>query len=91
MLTLEAWSWYVLKSYGTPNDVSAVHWVEQVLVVNPKGVDTIFLGYLNARLGEPHGELEEELAMALADHGLEDITRKFTPRHWYRGWDQWKW
>ena len=59
LLTSGGCSWYVLESYVTPNDVSAVHWVEQVLVVKPKGVDTIFLGDLNARLGGTHGELEE--------------------------------
>ena len=68
-----------------PNNVLAVHWLEQVLAVKPKGVDTIFLGDLNAHLGETRNEREEDMATELADHDLENFTRNFTPWRRYRG------
>ena len=42
---------YVVGAYVPPNDVPVVHWVDQSMMVKPKGVDTIFLGRLNMRLG----------------------------------------
>ena len=63
-----------------PNNVPVVHSVEQVLVANPKGVETIFLWDLNARMGETRDERKEELATELADHVLEDIARNSTMR-----------
>ena len=43
-LALGAQRWYVAISYVPPNDVTAVHQVDQALVENPKGVETILLG-----------------------------------------------
>ena len=40
----------------------------------------------NAEIGvEPREKHEEELETELADHGLEDVTRYFSPRQQYRG------
>ena len=61
-----------------PNDVPTVIWVDQALVVKPKGVDTVFMGDLNARLGEPYDDCEEDLATAQSNHGLEDVIGHFT-------------
>ena len=83
--------WYVFKVYVLPNDVPAVHWVEQALAAKPKGLETIFMGDLNSHLRNPCNKREEELATALAKHGLEDVTRNFTPRKWYRGLGRWMW
>ena len=57
--------------------------MEQALSAKPKGVDNIFLGDLNTRLGEMCDKQKEELVTALADHGLEGITRNFTLWQWY--------
>ena len=51
--------------------------MEQALTENPKGLEIILLGNLNARLrglnarlGELRDKQKEELATALSDHGL---------------------
>ena len=53
LLTLGEWWWYITRAYVPPNDVPAVHKVEQALVVKPKRAETISLGDLNVRLGDP--------------------------------------
>ena len=58
--------WYVFKVYVLPNDVPAVHWVEQALAAKPKGLETIFMGDLNSHLRNPCNKREEELETALA-------------------------
>ena len=72
--------------------------MEQALTENTKGLEIILLGnlnarlrYLNARLGGLRDKQKEELATALSDHGLEDVTRYFTLRRRYRGRGQWIW
>ena len=54
-----------------------------------KGIDTIFLGELNVHLGGAYEKHKEDLMTALAGHGLEYVTRNFTPRQRYRGRGQW--
>ena len=61
------------------NGVAAVHHVDQSLGDNTKGIETIFLGYLNSRLEEPRDEREEDLETSLGNHGLEYVRRHFTP------------
>ena len=70
--------------------------MEQALTENPKGLEIILLGNLNARLrglntrlGELRDKQKEELATALSNHGLEDVNRHFTPQHWYRRQGRW--
>ena len=72
--------WYVIGAYVPPNDLPAVHRVEQEIEYKTKGGDTIFLGDLNACMGDPHNEREEELATVLDKHGLGYVTSNFTPR-----------
>ena len=74
-----------------PNDLPAVHRVEQAIEYKTKGGDTIFLGDLNACMGDPHNEREEELATALDNHGLGYVTSNFTPRQRYKGQGQCMW
>ena len=52
MLTFMAQRWYVVGVYVPPNNVPAVHRVDQALVTKTKGLETILVGYLNVRLGE---------------------------------------
>ena len=67
LLTSVARRWYVVGSYVPPNNRPIVNCVEQVLRADPEELELILMGYLNARLGEPHVEREEDLAMALED------------------------
>ena len=53
--------------------------------MSPKVLNMILMGDLKARLGDPRGEREEDLVMALADQGLVNITDHFLPRRKYRG------
>ena len=92
LLTLGSQRWYVVGAYVHPNTVHVApvaHQEEQELAGKLKEVETILLGELNARLGEPRDERKEDLVTALADHGLEDINRNFTPRQRYRGLILW--
>ena len=81
--------WYIIGAYQPPNNVPAVRRMEQSLALKLKMVETILLGDLNARLGEPCDKREEDLVMALADYGLEYITRHFNLRRRYRGQGLW--
>ena len=54
-----------------------------------EGIETILLGEINTRLGEPHDEHEEELGTSLSDYELEDVTRQFTSSQGYRVWGLW--
>ena len=49
------------------------------------------MGSLNARLGDPRDEREEELVMALVDRGLVSMTDYFLPRIQYWGAGGWIW
>ena len=62
-----------------PNDIPAVHCVDQALRAAPKGVEMILLGDLNARMGDPRDEHEEDQATALVDRGMVNITYHFIP------------
>ena len=63
-----------------PNDAPTVHRIKQALEEAPKGMEVILLGDLSVRLREPRDAKEEDLAMALADSGLGDMTAHFMPR-----------
>ena len=51
----------------------------------------ILMGDLNARLGDPCDKHEEELATALVDRGLVNMTDHFLPRRKYQGAGSWAW
>ena len=71
--------WYIIEAYVPLNNMTAVQWVEQELEEKPKELETILMGGFNARLGDPREKREGQLATALSSHGLEDVTRHFTP------------
>ena len=83
--------WYVVGAYMPPNNTPDVHNVKQVLRAASKGLDMILMGDLNARLGDPCDEREEDLATALADRGLVNMTDHLFPRRNYRGSGSWAW
>ena len=69
-----------MGEYVPPHDMPAVHCIEQALEVAPKGMEVILLGYLKVRIREPRNERKDNLVLALAGSGLEDVTFHFTPR-----------
>ena len=80
LLTLGARRWYIVGAYVPPNNRPSVHRVEQALQAAPAGLELILMGDLNAHLYNPHDKREEDLAMALADRGLVNMTDHFLPR-----------
>ena len=74
-----------------PNDVPAVHQVDQALAAKPKGIETILSRYLNARLDEPRYKREKNVVTSLAEYGLENVTMHFALRIRYRGQGRWTW
>ena len=54
-----------------------MHRVDKAIRVAPKGLDMILMGYLNMHLGDPCDKCEEDLATALADRGLVNMTEYF--------------
>ena len=54
-----------------------------------KGIEAILLGDINVRLMEPREIREDELASALVDSRLGNMTEHFTPRRRYRGKGSW--
>ena len=91
LLILGARQWYIVGAYMPPNDGPRMHCVEQALQAVPKGLELILMGSLNARLGDPRDEREEELVMALVDRGLVNMTDYFLPRIQYWGAGGWIW
>ena len=91
LLMLGSRRFYVVGAYVIPNDMPAVHSVEQVLQVLPKGLEMILMGGLSVRLGNPRDKREEDLLAALVYRGLVNMKYHFLPRRQYRGAGSWKW
>ena len=60
-----------------PNDMSAMYRVDQALRAVPKGLDVILMGDLNVQMGDPRDKCEEDLATALVDRSLVNMTDHF--------------
>ena len=91
LLTSGSRRWYIVGAYVPPNDVPAIRCIKQVLEEAPKGMEVILLGDLNVRLREKRDAREDELATALEDSGMGDVTAYFMPRWRYRGMGDWTW
>ena len=91
LLTSGSRRWYVVGAYVPPNNRSSVHHMEQALKAAPTGLELILMGYLNAPLGEPCDEREEDLETALADRGLVNIIDHFLSQRRYWGAGGWAW
>ena len=83
LLTLGSRRWYAVEEYIPPNDRPSLHCMEQGLKASPTGLDFILMGELNVRLYNPCDEREEDLATALADQGLVNMTDHFLSRQQY--------
>ena len=57
-----------------------MHHMEQVLRVTPKSLEMILVRDLNAQLGYLHENFEEDLATALVDRSMVNMTDYFMPR-----------
>ena len=80
LLTSRERQWYVVGAYVPPNNVPAMHRIEQVLILASKVLEMILTGDMNTRLGEPRDKLEEDLAMALVDRGVVNMIYQFMPQ-----------
>ena len=76
---------YVVGAYVPPSNMPTVHYIEQALVAAPKYVEIILMGNLNVMVWEQRDQCEEEMTMAFANNGLEDMTCHFTPWQQYIG------
>ena len=74
-----------------PNNAPTVSHMEHALGNTPKRLDVILLGELNVRLQEPRDARKVELAMVVAECGLEDTKAHFMKRSRYRGDGNWTW
>ena len=68
---------YVVGEYVPPKDVPAMHSMDQALRAASKGLEIILMGDLNARLGDPRDEREEDLATVLVDRVLVNMIDHF--------------
>ena len=91
LLTSGLRRWYIVGAYVPPNETPAIRCIKQVLEEAPKGMEVILLGDPIVRLREPRDAREEELATALADSGMGNVTAYFMPRQRYRGMGDWTW
>ena len=83
--------WYVVGEYVPPNDQPTLHQVDQDLLFDPMGVETLLASNIYIRLAQPQDQGEEYLVTAIANYGLVKHTLHFTPRHRYRGKGGWSW
>ena len=91
LLALGARQCYVVEAYVPPNNMPAMHSVEQELKAAPKGLEIILMGDLNMRLRDPRDEHKEDPETPLADRGLVSMTDHFMPRQRYRRAGSWTW
>ena len=61
--------WYVVGSYVTPNDLTEVHQLTNVLSCGLERLGELLVGDLNACLENSRNQWEEHLATVLAGHG----------------------
>ena len=80
-----------MGAYIPANNTQSKHCVKQVLRAALTGLELIMMGELNARLGNPRDKPEEDLATALSDRGLVNMTDHFLTRRQYRGAGGWTW
>ena len=80
-LATKAWRWYIIGCYLAPDDTSTIESVVAALKERPKGTALVVAGGLNTALDDPENDRRgTEIAAALAEAGLEDMTAHFLPR-----------
>ena len=73
--------WYIIGFYLSPFDNTTIRYVDAAMVKWPRESELIFAGDLNVYLKRTGGRgLYEEIAVAVATVGLEDISAQFLPQ-----------
>ena len=84
--------WYIMRCYLAPNDTLTIESVVATIKERPWGAELLVEGDFNINLSEPEGDRRgEDIAVALATEGLEDMSEHFLPRRrsWCRDGRMW--
>ena len=91
VMSFELWTgarrWYIIGCYLAPDDTSTIESVVAALKDRPKGTALVVTGDLNTELEEPENDRRgKEIAAAMTEAGVEDMTAHFLPqrRRWGR-------
>ena len=79
--------WYIIGCYLTPDNIETIERVVTVLGDRPKGTTVIVTGDLNTDLEDSESDRRgTDIAAAMTEAGLEDMTAQFLPRkcRWVR-------
>ena len=73
--------WYIIGCYLAPDDARKIERVVTALGDQPRGTALVVAGDLNTNLGETASDRRgTEIAAALTEAGVEDMTAHFLPR-----------
>ena len=73
--------WYIIGCYIAPDDARTIDRVVTALGYQPRGTALIVAGDFNTDLGEMASDRRGiEIAAAITEAGLEDMTAHFLPR-----------
>ena len=73
--------WYIIGCYLAPDDARTIERVVTALRDQPRGTALIVAGDLNTDLGDMASDGRgTEIAAAITEAGLEDMTAHFLPR-----------
>ena len=73
--------WYIIVCYLAPDDSETIERVFAALGDRPKGTALIVAGGLNTDLGDAENDRRGlEIAAAMTEAGVEDMTAHFLPR-----------
>ena len=73
--------WYIIGCYLAPNNTETIKRVVTTLGDRPKGTALIVAGDLNTDLEESESDRRgTEIAAAMTEVGVEDVTAHFLPR-----------
>ena len=90
-ITMGRKRWYVVRSYVPPNDQPAVHQSVEALSCGKAGMVKMLVGYLNSCLAQLRDQQEEDLATAIANHGLSGQSWHYNPIQRYKGGGDCSW
>ena len=73
--------WYIIGCYLAPDEARTIEWVVTALGDQPRGTALIVAGDLNTDLVDMACDRRgTEIAAAITEAGLEDMTAHFLPR-----------
>ena len=83
--------WYIVSFYLPANDQPSVRRVEQSLAHCLEIAEIFIMGDLNAWIERPRDRHEEELAIIIVAHGMEDQVQQFLPWSHHQGTNDCTW